>query len=87
MEEAYKFGCGRYIQEAGALLRVGEEAKRFGKKALILAGPTAWKVSEEKIVRGMKDSGVDYVLHITADTPVNAKLMKMRPNLSPKVVS
>ena len=36
MEEAYKFGCGRYIQEAGALLRIGEEAKRFGKKALIL---------------------------------------------------
>ena len=65
MEEAYKFGCGRYIQEAGALLRIGEEAKRFGKKALILAGPTAWKVSEEKIVRGMKDAGVNHVLRVS----------------------
>ena len=69
MEEAYKFGCGRYIQEAGALLRIGEEAKRFGKKALILAGPTAWKVSEEKIVRGMKDAGVNHVLHIYGGYP------------------
>jgi len=69
MEEAYKFGCGRYIQEADALLRVGEEAKRFGKKALILAGPTAWKVSEEKIVCGMKDAGVDYVLHLYGGDP------------------
>ena len=69
MEEAYKFGCGRYIQEADALLRVGEEAKRFGKKALILAGPTAWKVSEEKIVRGMKDAGVNHVLHIYGGYP------------------
>ena len=86
MEEAYKFGCGRYIQEAGALLRVGEEAKRFGKKALILAGPTAWKVSEEKIVRGMKDAELTMYCIFTAGIPVNVKLMKMRPNLSPKVV-
>ena len=28
LDNAYKFGAGRYIQEAGALRYVGEEARR-----------------------------------------------------------
>lgn len=33
---------GRYVQGAGALSRLGEEAKRFGKKAFILCDPFAF---------------------------------------------
>lgn len=39
LDNAYKFGAGRYLQEAGALNLVGNEVARFGKKALVIAGP------------------------------------------------
>ena len=42
LDNAYKFGAGRYLQEAGALNLVGNEVARFGKKALVIAGPRAW---------------------------------------------
>ena len=41
LDNAYKFGAGRYLQEAGALNLVGNEVARFGKKALVIAGPRA----------------------------------------------
>lgn len=49
LDNAYKFGAGRYIQEAGALRYVGEEAKRLGSKALVIAGPRAWEATEGKV--------------------------------------
>lgn len=34
LDNAYKFGAGRYLQEAGALNLLGGEVARLGKKAL-----------------------------------------------------
>ena len=42
LDNAYKFGAGRYLQEAGALNLLGGEVARLGKKALVIAGPRAW---------------------------------------------
>ena len=39
LDNAYKFGAGRYLQEAGALNLLGGEVARLGKKALVIAGP------------------------------------------------
>ena len=41
LDNAYKFGAGRYLQEAGALNLLGGEVARLGKKALVIAGPRA----------------------------------------------
>lgn len=41
---------GRYVQGAGALSRVGDEAKRFGKKAFVLSDPFAF----DSIIPGYK---------------------------------
>ena len=36
LDNAYKFGAGRYLQEAGALNLLGGEVARLGKKALVI---------------------------------------------------
>ena len=46
LDNAYKFGAGRYLQEAGALNLLGGEVARLGKKALVIAGPRAWAATE-----------------------------------------
>ena len=48
LDNAYKFGAGRYLQEAGALNLLGGEVARLGKKALVIAGPRAWAATEGK---------------------------------------
>lgn len=39
LDNAYKFGAGRYLQEAGALNLVGNEVARFGKRPWSLQAP------------------------------------------------
>lgn len=47
---AFKFGCGRYLQEAGAIEKYLKiELERFGTKALILCGENGYAVAGEKI--------------------------------------
>lgn len=47
---AFKFGCGRYLQEAGAIEKyLPIELERFGTKALILCGENGYRAAGEKI--------------------------------------
>ena len=72
LDNAYKFGAGRYIQEAGALRYVGEEArrrggekaKRLGTKALVIAGPRAWEATEGKVEQSLKQAEMPFVLSL-----------------------
>ena len=64
LDNAYKFGAGCYIQEAGALRYVGEEAKRLGSKALVIAGPRAWEATEGKVEQSLKEAGMPFVLSV-----------------------
>ena len=48
----YKFGAGRYWQEAGATGRVGSEAGRLGKRAYVIGGPTALSLTREGLSKG-----------------------------------
>ena len=60
LDNAYKFGAGRYLQEAGALNLVGNEVARFGKKALVIAGPRAWAATEGKVEKSLRDADVAF---------------------------
>ena len=37
-DDAWKLGCGRYLQERGALLRLDSEIARLGKNPMFLTG-------------------------------------------------
>lgn len=64
LDNAFKFGAGRYIQESGALASAAAEAKRLGKKALIIAGPRAWAATEGKIEKSLNEAGFPFELSI-----------------------
>lgn len=63
IDTAYKFGCGRYRQEKGMLLKSGEEIKRFGKKAFITGDNTALEIAKEKLCKSLEESGVEYFIY------------------------
>ncbi len=64
LDNAYKFGAGRYIQQREALETVAEEVGRLGKKPFIIAGPRAWEATQGRIEKALKDAGMAYELSI-----------------------
>lgn len=76
LDNAYKFGAGRYIQEPGALDLVGAEAARLGHKALVISSPRAWAATHNRVAESLDEAGVAYVLSIYAgqNTYERAKL-------------
>ncbi len=64
-ELSFRIGCGRYIQENGALARCGEEIHRLGHAPLIVGGKTALSLTENALadsVRAACDS-YEFVTH------------------------
>lgn len=64
LDNAYKFGAGRYIQEPGALKRTAAEAARLGTKALIIAGEHAWAATEGNVEASLNEARFPFVLSI-----------------------
>ncbi len=62
LDTAIKFGAGRYRQGTGILEVCGEEIRRFGKKAFVLAGPRAWQAVRDRLVPGFEAARLDYVV-------------------------
>ena len=60
LDTAIKFGAGRYRQEQGLLEQCGEEVKRFGKKAYIVAGPRAFAAVKERLIPGFEKAGLEH---------------------------
>lgn len=60
LDRAFKFGAGRYIQQPDAIDITGEEIAKFGKKALVIGGPTAIGIVKERMTNSMKAAGVEY---------------------------
>ena len=49
-ESAFRLGVGRYIQEEGAISRLGEEIARLGKsRPFIIGSKTALRITRERI--------------------------------------
>ena len=52
-EESFRIGCGRYIEGAGYIEKIGEEVKRVGSSPLIVGGETALSLTREKIEKSV----------------------------------
>lgn len=62
VEQAFRFGCGRYVQEQGAAKRAGEEVKRIdrnAKKAFVIGGPVALGLCGEDILSSLGSAGIE----------------------------
>ena len=62
-DSAWKFGCGRYIQKAGALNELGNEVLRLGRKPLLICGNRAWQAAGKAALTGIGDLPYEQVLH------------------------
>lgn len=59
VERSFRFGCGRYIQEPGALARAGEEAVRLGaQRAFLIGGKTALSLAGDTLRESLRAAGV-----------------------------
>ncbi len=59
VESSFRFGSGRYIQEPGALSRLGEEIVRLHcAHPLILGGKTAFSLTREKLSESLDKAGL-----------------------------
>ena len=52
-EESFRIGCGRYIEGAGYISKIGEEVKRVGTSPLVIGGETALSLTKEKIEKSL----------------------------------
>lgn len=67
---AFKFGCGRYIQEREAIKKnLDTELKRFGKKVLFICGVNGMRVAGDMIKDALKDSSIEYEMITFTSTP------------------
>lgn len=64
LDNAYKFGAGRYVQQTGALETLPEEIARLGKRPFIIAGPRAWAACEGRIEKALQAAGMAYELSL-----------------------
>lgn len=64
LDTAIKFGAGRYRQGPEILEVCGEEIRRFGKKAFVLAGPRAWNAVKERLVPAFEKAELPFVLEL-----------------------
>ena len=59
VESSFRLGSGRYIQEDGAILRLGEEIERLGcHKPFIIGGKTALSLTENDLNKTLNDHGM-----------------------------
>lgn len=64
-EESFRIGCGRYMQGAGYIEKVGEEVARLGTSPLIIGGKTALSLTQSKIEKSAmeKCNKYEFVVH------------------------
>ncbi len=60
LDEAYKFGSGRYMQGEGILEKAGKEILRVGKKAYLIGGPHALAAAKQRLEKGLAEAGLSY---------------------------
>lgn len=59
-ERSFRIGSGRYVQEAGAIEKCGEEVLRLGRAPFIIGGKTALSVAGERITDSILKSCKKY---------------------------
>ncbi len=61
-EETFRIGCGRYLQKAGLLKKVGEEVLHFGKTPFIIGGKTALEITRFEIEESISRQCNKYII-------------------------
>lgn len=62
-ESSFRCGSGRYIQEPGATLRLGEEVKLLRcSRPYIMGGKTALSLALDRLCEGLKKEGIAYTV-------------------------
>lgn len=64
LDNAIKFGAGRYQQGIGLLEKCGAELKRFGKKVYIVSGVRAFEAVKERLLPSLEREEINYVVEI-----------------------
>lgn len=64
LDDAFKFGSGRYIQQPDALQLSGSEIARFGEKAFVIGGATALKLVRPMLCKTLEEAGCTYELTV-----------------------
>lgn len=60
---AYKFGCGRYIQEKDAIRKnLAGEVRRIGSRPLVIYGKTGRNVAGGRIASALEDAGICFAV-------------------------
>lgn len=70
IDVAYKFGCGRYIQDENAIENnLYKELKNLGKKVLFVSGKNGYKVAIDKIKKAIDNTDVEYEIKMFNSVP------------------
>lgn len=65
VDSAYRIGCGRYIQESGALRRLPEELQRLGCAcAFVLYDSNTLRIAGELIHTQLQDARISFEYHV-----------------------
>lgn len=89
-ESSFRLGCGRYLQESGALLGVAEEVARLGgKRPFVIGGKTALSLTKQTIDQSLAAKGMSANYHTYMGfccREVCAKIMETETFLAADVV-
>ena len=67
---AFKFGCGRYIQEENAIENnLYKELKNLGKKVLFIAGNNGFRVAIDSIKKAIDGTDIEYEIKVFSSVP------------------
>ncbi|MDO4502053.1 MAG: iron-containing alcohol dehydrogenase [Coriobacteriia bacterium] len=71
---SYRFGTGRYLHDQHILELTGSEVARYGTRALVVAGPTAWSATNGRVAASLDAAGIPYQLDLYAGFPSQRKV-------------
>ncbi len=63
-EKSFRIGCGRYIQEKGAIKYLGGEVLRYGKYPLVIGDDTSISITKDLICKSFADAEIEYEIII-----------------------
>ena len=69
-EKSFRIGCGRYVQEAGALAMTADEVLRLGKSPVVVGGKTALSLTRDAIEGGRTARFAKEQIELTLGKPV-----------------
>lgn len=71
---SYRFGAGRYFQAKNLLAESGNEILRYGKKAYVVGGSTAFSLTRKTMEESFQKCGLDSVWEEYSGYPSHVKI-------------